>query len=167
MKRTTIFVLLSLILALCGCAVKEAPVLETIECPEIPNVPAFYLSADLPSELTLISSCEDGKSAVFAHEDYLVSEEIFEAASMEEALRYVTGRDSADVALMTVSTFPQTEYRLAWTAAGEYGDQVCSATMFSDGTFYYALTVQCDASAANAYRTVVSDILATTELALV
>ena len=61
-------------------------------------------------------------------------------------------------------SFPQEEYRFAWTSAGEEGDLACSAALFSDGAYYYALSVICDAGHEKEYRTVFSDLLASAEL---
>lgn len=162
MKKALLLLLSSLIVALCGCSVKQAPTLETIVCPAEPAAPAFYLSVDLPRETMLVSSADEGRCVVFSAEDYLVTEEIFAADSLDDALLRLTGRE--DIEVLTVSSFPQKEYRFAWTAAEDAGAQACSAALFYDGSFYYALTVQCSAEAEKEYRTVFSDLLSCAEL---
>ena len=112
----------------------------------------------------LASSAEEGRSAVFLHEDFTLVEEGFAAESLDEALLRVSGRRSDELKLLRVREFPQEEYRFAWTAAGEEGDLACSAALFSDGEYYYVLTVQCDAAAEKEYRSVFSDLLASAEL---
>lgn len=164
MKKLFAILLLPLILALSACAVKQAQALETIACPVEPAAPQFYLSAELPSNTVLASSSDEGRSAVFLNDDFTLVEEVFAADSLDEALFHISGRTAQELSLLRVSAFPQEEYRFAWTAAGEQGDLACSAALFTDGVYYYALTVQCDAAIEKEYRAVFSDILASAEL---
>lgn len=159
MKKYITVILLSVILALNGCAVKEAAALEYIQCPEEPEQPVFYMTVELPSNTALTASSDEGRSAVFLHDDFTVIEEIFPADSLDEALLYLTGQTAETLRPMQVAAFPQEEYRFAWTAAGETEPVACSAALFYDGTFYYALSVQCNASKEKEYRTVFSDML--------
>ncbi len=164
MKRVFVLFLLPLILTLSACDVKQASALETIECPTAPSTPSFYLNADFPTDAILTSSSDEGRSAVFLHEDYTLIQEVFAADSLESALLRVTGRPADELELLRVCSFPQEEYRFAWTAAGEDGDLTCSAALFSDGAYYYALSVVCGAAHEKEYRTVFSDLLASAEL---
>ena len=164
MKKVIAFLLLPLILALSACAVKQVQALETIECPAAQEVPGFFLSAELPSGAVLASSADAGRSAVFVHEDYTLAQEVFAAASLDDALLRVTGRSADELDVLRVCAFPQEEYRFAWTAAGETGDLACSAVLFYDGEFYSPLSVQCDAAREKEYRAVFSDLLASAEL---
>ncbi|MGN1306334.1 MAG: hypothetical protein ACI4V3_01540 [Faecousia sp.] len=164
MKRAFVLFLLPLILTLSACAVKQANALETIACPAAPSTPGFYLTADFPTDAILASSSDEGRSAVFLHEDYTLIQEVFSADSLEDALLRVTGRPADELELLRVCSFPQEEYRFAWTAAGEEGDLACSAALFSDGAYYYALSVICDAAHEKEYRTVFSDLLTSAEL---
>ena len=164
MKKVIAFLLLPLILTLSACAVKQAQALETIECPAVQDAPGFFLSAELPAGTVLASSADAGRSAVFVHEDFTLAQEVFAADSLESALLRVTGRPADELELLRVCSFPQEEYRFAWTAAGEDGDLTCSAALFSDGAYYYALSVLCGAAHEKEYRTVFSDLLASAEL---
>ena len=164
MKKVFPLFLLPLILTLSACAVKQANALETIECPAAPGTPSFYLNAEFPSDAVLASSSDEGRSAVFLHEDYTLIQEVFAANSLDAALLRVTGRPADELEVLRVCSFPQEEYRFAWTAAGENGDLACSATLFSDGAYYYALSVVCDAAHEKEYRTTFSDLLASAEL---
>ena len=167
MKKAIALFLLPLILTLSACAVKQANALETIECPAAPGTPSFYLNADFPSDAILASSSDEGRSAVFLHEDYTLIQEVFTAESLDAALLRVTGRPADELEVLRVCSFPQEEYRFAWTAAGEEGDLACSAALFSDGEYYYALSVICDAAHEKEYHSVFSDLLASAELEVV
>lgn len=167
MKKVFVFFLLPLILTFSACAVKQANALETIECPAAPSTPSFYLNADFPTDTILASSSDEGRSAVFLHDDYTVIQEVFAADSLDTALLCVTGRPADELVVLRVCSFPQEEYRFAWTAAGEDGDLACSAALFSDGEYYYALSIICDAALEKEYRTVFSDLLASAELSAV
>lgn len=164
MKKAIALFLLPLILTLSACAVKQANALETIECPAAPGTPSFYLNADFPSDAILASSSDEGRSAVFLHEDYTLIQEVFTAESLDAALLRVTGRPADELEVLCVCSFPQEEYRFAWTAAGEEDDLACSAALFSDGEYFYALSVICDAAHEKEYHSVFSDLLAGAEL---
>lgn len=159
MKKVIVFLLLPLILSLSACTVKQAQALETIECPAAQDVPCFFLSAELPSGTVLASSTDAGRSAVFLHEDFTLAQEVFAADSLDAALLRVTGRPVGELDVLRISSFPQEEYRFAWTAAGETGELACSAVLFYDGEFYYTLSVQCDAAREKEYREVFSELL--------
>lgn len=164
MKKQLAAGVLLLILTLSGCSVKQAAALESIQCPEEPEQPAFYLIADVPGDAVLTASADEGRSAVFQHRDYTVVEEIFTADSLDAALERVSGRTQDSLQLLHVSDFPHDAYRFAWTAAGDEGETACSAALFTDGEFYYSLMVQCDAALEKQYRTVFSDLLASASL---
>ena len=167
MKKVFALFLLPLILTLSACAVKQANALETIECPAAPTTPNFYLTADYPADAVLVSSSDEGRSAAFLHEDYTLIQEVFSADSLDDALLRVTGRPASELEVLRVSSFPQEEYRFAWTATGEEGDLACSAALFSDGEYYYALSSVCDAAHEKEYRTTFSDLFASAELTAV
>lgn len=154
-----------LILSLNGCSVKESPAPECVSDELlIEQTPAFYLSAELPQSAALTAAAESGLSSLFSAEDYTVFEEIFTAASLDEACLHISGRSAEALAPVTVNAFPQTEYRCAWTAAGENGPVSCNAALFYDGTHYYCLSVQCDTAAEKTYRDVFSDLLSSAHL---
>ncbi len=165
MKYLLATVFLLLILSFCGCAVKEAAAMEYVsDYPESVVQPAFYLTAEVPQGAILTVSSDDGKFAVFTNTDYDIIEEIFVANSADEALEHVTGQSAEQLSPLKISSFPQTEYRYAWTAAGESGTLACSGTLLCDGTYYYSVSVQCAAEKEKEYREVFSELLSSVSL---
>lgn len=165
MKKSVIALILLSILALTACAVKEVAALECVaDTIDAPTQPVFRFEADYPQEAMLVAAADDGKYAVFAAPSYEFIEEIFTAATLDDALLYLTGRTAAELNPIMVASFPQEEYRFAWSGAGEAGDLLCSAALFFDGTHYYSLSIQCDAAAEKEYRQTFSDLLASISL---
>ncbi len=165
MKKLLFLLVFVLILPLCACTVKEGPAPECVSDElSVPSVPEFYLSADIPQGTFLTASCKEGCCALFSHADYEVMQEIFTAASLDEALVYLTGKNRAELKPLEVSTFPQKEYRFAWTAAGEAGTLACSGLLFSDGENYYSLCIFCDAAEEKHHKTEFSHIFSGSQL---
>lgn len=160
MKRLSLGLLILLILSLNGCSVKECPALECVSDELIfEPMPAFCLEAELPQDAVLTATEESGLRSLFSAGDYSVLEEIFTASSLDDACRYISGRSLQSLDPVAVSAFPQTEYRCAWTAAGENGPVSCNAALFYDGTHYYCLSVQCDGAAEKSHREMISALL--------
>lgn len=165
MKNFILFQLFFFILALNGCSVKEdfsvECVNDTITCI---SSPLFRIEADIPQEAVLTLSHQDGRCAVFSHEDYEITQEIFPAASWDEAFLHVTGRNAEVLNPILAGNFPQEEYRCSWSVAGENGTELCQCTILTDGTYYYALSIQSDAKTDKAYTQTFSSLLASVSL---
>ena len=159
MKRL-ISILFLMILTLSGCAVKEIPARECVtDTLDPPSAPDFYMTAELPAEARLEDSCEEGRFAVFSDGSYEIYKEIFPAASAEAGLLAVTGKTADQLEPIPVSSFPQPEYRFAWTATGEEGPLSCTGTLIYDGKYCYALTIRCPPAREKNCREVFMDIL--------
>ena len=149
---------LILIISLCACGV-NTPTLECVsDVYQIPSTPAYCIEADFPAESVLTASCQDGCCAVFAHDDYEICQEIFTASSIENALFSLTGRESEDLTIMNVASFPLEEYRFRWIAAGENGTQAFSGKLYFDGQYCYSLIAQCPIDKQGQYESVFSDL---------
>ncbi len=160
MKAWSVVLLLGLILTFCACAVKEPVQMECVtDTLPADLTPTFYLQAEIPQEAALVTSAQDGQLAVFEHEDYEVLEEVFSAASLDEALVHLTGLTQKQLQPLVLSSYPQREYRFSWAAAGELGTLSCSGVLLFDGTHYYALTVQCPTEKEKEYRETFSALL--------
>ena len=166
MKQLKVFLLvIPLILSLFGCTVnKNIPtecISDTIDV--IPS-PAMYIASDVPQGACLTLSRDDGKYAVFSHPDYEITQEIFTATSWDDAFLHVCGRSAQDLKPILAGNFPQEKYRCTWTVAGEKGTDLCQSLIFFDGSFYYAISVQCAAQKAGTYADAFSDLLSCAEL---
>ena len=165
MRLFIVFQLLLYILSLNGCSVKEdfsaECVNDTIICI---SSPAFRIEADIPQEAVLTLSHQDGCCAVFSHEDYEITQEIFPAASWDEAFLHVTGRTADSLNPILAGDFPQEEYRCSWSVAGENGTELCRCTILTDGCFYYAVSIQSNAETDKNYAQSFSSLLASVSL---
>lgn len=165
MKHLQSAVSLLLILSFFGCAVKEMPAMECVgDRIEVVCEPTFYLTAAIPQEATLTLSSDEGRRAVFSHEDYEITQEIFPADSADSALESLTGQEVDALCPIRVAAEPQEEYRFAWTAAGENGALNCSGALFFDGEYCYAVSIQCAAEKEKLYRDVFSELLSSVAL---
>lgn len=164
-KKLSFLFLLALILTFPGCAVKEAAAMEyvTDTLPEA-AAPAYFMTAELPAGAMLSGASDEGRFAVFSHADYEVIEEIFPAASAEDAFLHVAGQTAAQLRPIKLRSSPREEYRFGWTAAGEEGTLSCSATVLLDGDWCYSVSIQCRAEKEKDYQKVFSALLSSVEL---
>ena len=165
MKKMLCFCFLLFILTLSGCCVKETLSLECVtDDMSAPQLPAFYMAADIPHGAFLTDSCKDGCCALYVHEGYEIMQEVFPAESADEAFRYLTGRTSDDLHPIKTDSFPREEYRFSWTAAGENGPISCNGLLFYDGAHCYSLCVFCPYGEEKLHREDLSRIFTGTEL---
>lgn len=164
-KKLSLLFLLALILTFPACTVKEAAAMEYVTdvLPEA-AAPAYFLTAEIPAGAMLSGASGEGRFAVFSHTDYEVIEEIFPAATAEDAFRHVAGQSAAQLRPIKLRSTPQEEYRFAWTAAGETGALACSATVLLDGGYCYSVSIQCRAEKEKDYQRVFSALLSGIEL---
>lgn len=166
MKTQILFVISVLfILAFSGCSVNKNLPRECIsDTIETADVPAMYIDSDVPQGVTLSLSREDGRYALFTHPDYEITQEIFTASSWDAAFLHVSGRTAEELRPLLVGQFPHEKYRCAWTVAGETETDLCQSLIFFDGSFYYAISIQCAASHAEEHADAFSDLLSGAQL---
>ena len=157
----------ALILSLAGCAVKTRANAEYVtdvwqETPEC----EFFLAAPISLRMLLTASTDDGLHKTYVQEtgDYEMSTDIFTAASLDDALRFLTGRDESELQPVSVERFPIDQYQYAWTAGADEGLLACSGTLFYDGTYYYALSIRCAAEKEKEYHDEFAHVIANTVL---
>ena len=160
MKRFIALPLISLILLLTACAVKENISMECIyDSIEIPSAPCFRIEAEIPQQAVLTLSEDEGLCSIFSHADYTITEEIFLASSWESAFVHITGRGRDSLKPILAGNYPFEEYRCVWSVAGEAGTRLCQCTVICDGSYYYAVTVECAEEQAIQYEKTFSSLL--------
>lgn len=152
MKKATLFLPLILIIYLAGCAVKEDVALECI-ADEIPSLPAYYMVMDLPENVFLTQSAEEGRISLFTHRDYEILQEIFYAEDQAAAIRHISGQNLDPICA------GDDGLRLAWVSAQDSGLITCSAVLLCDGDYYYSLCIRCAAELEKEYHQDFSRIL--------
>lgn len=157
----------ALILALTGCAVKSRTDAEFVtdvwqEAPQC----EYFLAAPISLRMLLTASTDDGLHKSYAQEagDYEMSTDIFTASTLDDALRYLTGRDESELRPVCVERFPVEQYQYAWTAGADEGELACCGTMFYDGAYYYALSIRCAAEKEKDYHEEFAHLIANTVL---
>lgn len=163
MKRLWIFALLTFIIFLSGCSVKEELPVEYV-CDQLELMPASYLTMDIPENVFLTEASDEGRFAIFTHRDYEIVQEVFSAKSQEAAIEYLSGKSPEQLHPLELG---DGSCRFAWTAAGEQGDLACSALLMTDGSYYYSLCIQCSVEVEKEYRQEFSQILSSASLQLV
>ena len=164
MKKRLVLLCLLLILPLSACAVKEEDALCVNDCYEIPPMPAFCLNAPLPEGTVMAAMTEDGQRIYYTNDGFSICKESVSASSADEAFQLLTGRTQEELQPVTVTRYPQEEYRYTFTAAGENGAEVCTGVLFFDGSHGYSLQITCPCDAEKTYREVFSDLLANATL---
>lgn len=151
---------LALIVSFPACSVKEDDTQCVKDSGEFPPIPAFCLNAQLPENTVMAAMTEDGQRVFYVNDDFTICKEAVAASSADEAFQLLTGRTQAELRPLTVTTFPQEEYRYTCAAAGENGEEVCTGVLFFDGSHGYSLQITCSAEAEKTYREVFSALLA-------
>ena len=166
MKRLVSIVLSAVvILSFSDCSVNQKFPTECIsDVVETVPISPMYINSDVPQGATLSLSRDDGRYALFTHPDYEITQEIFSAASWDEAFFHISGRTTQELRPFLTDSFPYEKYRCTWTVAGEEETELCQSLIFHDSNFYYAITVQCVASRAADHAEAFSDLLSGAEL---
>ncbi|MBQ6431735.1 MAG: hypothetical protein IJJ99_07665 [Oscillospiraceae bacterium] len=164
MKKLVVILCLFLIVSFTACSVKEDDSVCVKDSCDMPPIPAFCLNATLPENTVMAAMTEDGQRVFYVHDDFTICKESVSASSADEAFQMLTGRTQESLRPVTVTRFPQEEYRYSCTVAGEYGEEVCTGVLFFDGTHGYSLQITCDARAEKAYRGVFAELLENTTL---
>ncbi len=153
--KKVIVLLLVLIVSLSGCAVKTLAQAEYVTDVWL-ETPAceYVLHAGIPLRMLLTASTDDGMHTCYVQDagDYEMTTDIFTANSLDDALRFLTGKDETELCPITLARFPVEQYRYAWTASGDEGELACCGTLFFDGTHYYALSIRCNAEKEKLYH---------------
>lgn len=141
MKIRLAVVMIVAIIALTACSVNQAPARECVSDTLLfPAQPAYSLAVTLPSEAVLCAQ-EECRS-YYALPGCELFTEVFPAVSAQAGIAALTGREDCAAVFLLLSSFPEEEYRLSWTVAGETGAEACRCVMFFDGSHCYALRLQ-------------------------
>lgn len=136
-------IVLLLLLALCGCSGNQ--VLETVTDTDLAPVMAQVreLEVTLPEEAAAYTS-GGGSDKVYFCDGYTVVIQTMDGGDLNRTLRQVSGFEKEALSVMETRQQDHMRYDLAWSAAGEEGEQVCRAAVLDDGYYHYAVTVMAD-----------------------
>lgn len=141
MRKVLLPVLLLGVL-LCGCRVE--PDWETVD-DNIVQVaaaeePPYIITYGIPDDATMDPLSARNRSLyVSENGDYEILSDVITAASLDDALRQVSGFGEAELSVLETSRFGLPEYRFGWASSSDEGEFVSQASLVEDGNYYYAL----------------------------
>lgn len=138
-------------LLLCGCGAEET--FETVGDEMVQSAMAQPKEILLTmQEDTVLPAMETDTGMLYLCQDYDVSVQTLDGGDLDRTLRAVSGYGRDDLSVMQTSSGTCECYEFVWTAAGEFGEQVCRGMILDDGAYHYVLTTMADADIAGEYR---------------
>lgn len=149
MKRMWIVLMTALLL--CGCGAEET--FETVGDEMIQSAMAQPKEILLTlQEDTMLPAMETDNGMLYLCQNYDVSVQTLDGGDLDRTLRTVSGYGREDLSVLQTEAGALECYEFVWTAAGEFGEQVCRGMILDDGTYHYVLTAMADADTAEEYR---------------
>lgn len=138
-----IWLVLVLLLFLCGCGVEET--METIADEWVVPVMAQPKSIRLavPGEAS-VCTMESDTGRLYIGDCYEIAVQTLSAGDLDATLRSLTGFSGDELTVLRTTDGNAKRYEFVWTAAGERGDRLGRGIILDDGDYHYCLTVQRD-----------------------
>ena len=157
MKRILILGLIGAML-LCGC---NTPAYETVGDVYITQPPAERMTVglELPEAGAEAVMEESGGGRLYLCDGYEVVVQTLSVATLDEALRSVTGFGEDRLTVMATREGEFDRYDCVWCTAGEQGDRVGRAAIFYDGSHFYCVSALADSTQVHQLNPVWNQIL--------
>lgn len=141
-KIGVLVLLLSLGAALCAC--RAEPDWETVDDAAVPVMaPAsapYIITYGVPDDTTMEPLSAKNRGLYVAENgDYEILSDVVTAATLDDALRQISGFGEDDLEIVETTRFGLPEYRFAWSSVSDEGEYVSEASLIEDGDYYYAL----------------------------
>lgn len=162
MKRVLMLGLVGAML-LSGC---NGPAYETVSDVYITQPPAERLTVrlELPEEGAEAVMESSGGARLYLCDGYEITVQTLAAATLDEALRTVTGFGEDRLTVMATQDGEYDRYECVWCAAGEGGDRVGRTTILYDGNYFYCVSALADSGSAYELSPVWQQILGSVTL---
>lgn len=135
---------------LTGCT--AAPTFETVADEMVfAPVPPLQIQVALPEE-TVLPVMETDFGALYLCREFEVAVQTLEGGDLDTTVQTLCGFDAADVDMVETAADGLIRYDFVWSSAGETGDQVGRACIYSDGTYHYCVTAMVPAEKAGQYQ---------------
>lgn len=136
------------VLLLCGCGAQ--PTFETVNDEDSMVVSASVrrIELTLPKEAAKPAMESAAGDRVYLCDGYTLTVQTFSGGDLNRTLQQLTGFPRDQLQLIQSKSADALRYDLAWSAAGEGGDQVGRAVILDDGKNHYAVTVMAEAKLA-------------------
>ncbi len=124
---------------LCGC--RAEPDWETVDDDAVLQVSAMVEPPyGVPDDASMEPLSAKNRSLyVGENGDYEIFSDALSAASLDDAIRQVSGFGETDLSVLETTRFGLPEYRFAWASSSDEGEYVSQASLVKDGDYYYAL----------------------------
>lgn len=128
---------------LCGC--RAEPDWETVDDDAVLQVSAvveapYVITYSVPDDASMEPLSAKNRSLyVGENGDYEIFSDALSAASLDDAMRQVSGFGEGDLSVLETTRFGLPEYRFAWASSSDEGEYVSQASLVKDGDYYYAL----------------------------
>lgn len=147
MKKLGILVIWGLAVLLGGCTPAQEATGETVQ-DELVWVsemePRYDISIAVPAQGEEVTALAGGNAQVYGLEgEFTLITQILQADSPEAALRELTGREGAQLAVITTMAEGMPRYDLSWVCMGENGLELCRGVVLDDGQYFYTATAHC------------------------
>ncbi len=135
-------IVLILTLLLCGC--RAEPDWETVDDAAVQVSatvePPYIITYGVPADASMEPlSARNRGLYVGEGGEYEIMSDVISAASLDDALRQISGFGLDELDVIETSRFGLPEYRFAWSSASDEGEYVSEASLVQDGGYYYAL----------------------------
>ena len=125
---------------LAGCSAEVT--METVaDEPVLSQSVAREVRVELPEE-TVLPVMETDTGELYICRDFEVSVETLPGGDLQRTVAMLTGFDIEDVTVMEREVDGKVRYDLAWSCAGEMGEEIGRASVLSDGQYHYCLAVR-------------------------
>lgn len=131
--------LLLVLLLLAGCGTEQT--METVADEVILAVSAQprEIMIELPEEAVL-PVLENDNGKLYLCRNYDVEVQTLEGGDLEQTIRTVSGCDMEELTVIQTGQGSFTRHEFVWSAAGEFGEQVCRAAVLDDGYYHYVVS---------------------------
>ena len=157
MKKWFMYLMAAVIL--CGCGAQ--PTFETVDDDDsvVVSAPLRQIELTLPEEAAAPTAKTETGDRLYLCDGYTLEVLTLSGGDLDRTLRSVTGYGKAQLQTIRTKGADATRYDLAWTAAGETGDQVARAVILDDGKNHYAVCVMADAGKAGQLQKTWNDLM--------
>lgn len=142
MRKILLCSLLAIAL-LSGC--RAEPDWETVDDGDVLQVsasvePPYIITYSIPDDASMEPlSARNCSLYVSENGDYEIFSDALSAASLDDAIRQISGFGETELSVLETTRFGLPEYRFAWASSSDEGEYVSQASLLKDGSYYYAL----------------------------
>ena len=160
MKKVCCILLLACLLT--GCGAEET--FETVADDLVfSQAEPMRIQVVLPEE-TVLPVMETDAGQLYFCRDFEVAVQTLAGGDLDATIRTLCGFGKDDVEVLETKANGLDQYDFVWSSAGETGDQVGRAVIYSDGAYHYCVTAMTAAEKTEEYREIWNGMFETVTL---